>query len=102
LQIVLSQARKDDALSLWHLLARTQSTDREKVFRRFAALVPPPSGVTREGILRLDQKQLDLWWNALDLGDISIWRFWEQTPDRAMPANAQSLQKKQAVLKQSR
>src|SRR5438128_3997661 len=23
-------------------------------------------------------------------GDISIWRFWEQTPDRAMPSNAQS------------
>jgi len=102
LQIVLSQARKDDALSLWHLLSRTQAEDREKVFRRFAALVPPPSGVTREGILRLDQKQLDLWWNALDLGDISIWRFWEQTPDRAMPSNAQSLQKKQAVLKQAR
>jgi hypothetical protein len=102
LQIVLSQSRKDDALSLWHLLSRTQAEDREKVFRRFAALVPPPSGVTREGILRLDQKQLDLWWNALDLGDISIWRFWEQTPDGAMPANAQSLQKKQAVLKQSR
>jgi len=102
LQIVLSQARKDDALSLWHLLARTQSADREKVFRRFAALVPPPSGVTREGILRLDQKQLDLWWNALDLGDISIWRFWEQTPDGAMQSNAQSLQKKQVMLKQSR
>ena len=102
LQIVLSQARKDDALSLWHLLSRTQAEDRAKVFRRFAALVPPPSGVTREGILRLDQKQLDLWWNALDLGDISIWRFWEQTPDRATQSNAQSLQKKQAILKQSR
>lgn len=102
LQIVLSQARKDDALSLWHLLSRTQGADREKVVRRFSALVPAPSGVTREGILRLDQKQLDLWWNALDLGDISIWRFWEQTPDRGMPANAQFLQKKQDALKQSR
>jgi len=102
LQIVLSQARKDDALSLWHLLSRTQAADREKVFKRFADLVPPPPGVTREGILRLDQKQLDLWWNTLDLGDISIWRFWEQTPDGAMPSNAQSLQKKQIVLKQAR
>jgi len=102
LQIVLSEARKDDALSLWHLLSRTQAADRERVFRRFSTLVPPPSGVTREGILRLDQRQLDLWWNALDLGDISIWRFWEQTPDRAMPSSAQSLQKKQAVPKQAR
>jgi len=102
LQIVLSQGRKDDALSLWHLLSRTQGTDREKLFKRFAALVPPPASVTREGILRLDQKQMDLWWNALGLGDIYIWRFWEQTPDSAIPANAQSLQKKQAMLKQSR
>lgn len=102
LQAVLSQARKEDALSLWHLLSRTQAADREKVFRRFATLLPPPSGVTREGILRLDQQQLDLWWNALDLGDISIWRFWEQSPDRAAPSSAQSLQKKQAVLKQTR
>jgi hypothetical protein len=102
LHIVLTQARKDDALSLWHLLSRTQATDREKIFSRFAALVPPPSGVTRDGILQLDQHQMDLWWNALGLGDISIWRFWEQTPDRALPANSQILQKKQAMLKQSR
>jgi len=102
LQTVFSQARKDDALSLWHLLSRTQSADREKVFNRFAKLVPPPDGVTREGILRLDQHQLDLWWNTLGLGDISIWRFWEQSPDRAIPANSQLLQKKEAVLKQAR
>jgi FecR-like protein len=102
LQTVLSQARKDDALSLWHLLSRTQSADREKVFNRFAKLVPPPDGVTREGILRLDQHELDLWWNALGLGDISIWRFWEQSPGRAIPANSELLQKKEAMLKQSR
>jgi FecR protein len=102
LQTVLSQARKDDALSLWHLLSRTQGADREKVFNRFAKLVPPPDAVTREGILHLDQHQLDLWWNALGLGDISIWRFWEQSPDRAIPANSQLLQKKEAMLKQAR
>lgn len=102
LQIVLSESRKQDALSLWHLLSRTQGADREKVFNRFVALVLPPDGVTREGILRLDQKQLDLWWNALGLGDISIWRFWEQTPGGAIPSNTQVFQKKQAMLKQAR
>ena len=102
LQTVLSQARKDDALSLWHLLSRTQDAERERVFDRFAKLVPPPAGVTREGVLRLDQHQMDLWWNALGLGDISIWRFWEQSPDRAIPANAQLLQKKEAMLKDAR
>ncbi|HLK04340.1 MAG TPA: FecR domain-containing protein, partial [Candidatus Acidoferrum sp.] len=102
LRIVLSQARKDDALSLWHLLSRTHGADREKVFKRFAVLVPPPSGVNRDGILQLDQHQMDLWWNALGLGDISIWRFWEQTPGGSISANGQLLQKKQAILKQSR
>ncbi len=102
LQIVLSQARKDDALSLWHLLSRTHGAERENVFDRLAKLAPPPDGVTREEILRLDQQQLDLWWNALGLGDISIWRFWEQSPDRAIPSNSQLLQKKEALLKQAR
>ena len=102
LQTVLSQARKEDTLSLWHLLPRTEGTEREEVFRRFAALIPPPDGVTREGILRLDQRQLDLWWNELGLGDISVWRFWEQSPDRPIPANSQFLRKKEAMLKQAR
>ena len=102
LQTVLFQARKDDALSLWHLLSRTQSPEREKVFDRFAKLVPPPDGVTREGILRLDERQLDLWWNALGFGDISIWRFWEQTPDKPIPANPHLAQKKEALVKEPR
>lgn len=102
LRTVLSQSRKDDALTLWHLLSRTSGAEREKVYDRFASLVRPPDGVTRDGILRLDQQQLDLWWNALGFGDISIWRFWEQGPDKSAPTNAQLLQKKQAVLEKSR
>ena len=76
---VLAAARSRDALTLWHLLARTSEPDRARVYDRLAALVPPPVGVTREGILRLDQKMLDLWWNRLDLGDVSLWRTWERT-----------------------
>ena len=104
LRTALSQARKGDALSLWHLLARTSGAERELVFNRFAALMPPPAGVTREGILRLDRQQMDLWWNQLDLGDISIWRFWEQSeqPGNSSASQVQSIQKKQAMLKQSR
>jgi hypothetical protein len=102
LRTVISQARKQDAISLWHLLSRVQDTERAQVFARFSALVPPPTGVTHEGILALDQRQLDLWWNSLGLGDISIWRFWEQTPDRSLPPQSQYLQKKQAMLKQAR
>jgi hypothetical protein len=79
LAIVLHEARTRDALTLWHLLPRVSSVECPAVYDRLAALVPPPPGVTREGILRLDIPMLDSWWNALDLGDISLWRHWEQS-----------------------
>jgi len=104
LQTILERARREDALTLWHLLSRTEGSEREQVYERFAVLVPPPQGVTREGVLRLDQQQLDLWWNVLDLGDISIWRFWEQTgqPGKSQVSKEQMLQKKKELLKESR
>ena len=88
LETILSQARARDGLTLWHLLSRTEGDERSKVYDRFAALVPPPPGVTRDGILQLDQSMLDSWWNALNLGDIYLWRYWEQSSSpRANPAN---------------
>ena len=99
LETVLSQARARDGLTLWHLLSRTDGAERAEVYDRFAALVPPPAGVTRDGILHLDQPMLDLWWNDLNLGDIYLWRYWEQSssprtnpPNRAL--KEQLLQKK--------
>jgi len=79
LQTILSQSRKQDALSLWHLLSRVDASERPQVYDRFAELVPPPSGVTREGIQALDRDMLDRWWNALDLGNIWLWRHWERS-----------------------
>jgi len=103
LQTVLAQARPRDALTLWHLLSRTQAQDREHVYDRFAALVPPPSTVTREGILQLRRDMLDAWWNALDLGDIYLWRYWEQSAEpHSSGALAQPAPKKDLLLKQSR
>jgi hypothetical protein len=61
LDVMLSHTRKRDTLTLWHLLARVDETERGKVFDKIASFVPPPTGVTREGILNLDQKMLDLW-----------------------------------------
>jgi hypothetical protein len=78
LQAVLSQARKRDALTLWHLLARVGESERGRVYDRLAQFVPAPAGVTREGILHLDQNMLDLWWNELGFGDVSLWRHWER------------------------
>jgi len=76
---ILAEARKRDALTVWHLLTRVDDAQRGRVYDRLATLVPPPSGVTREGILRLDQKMLDAWWNQLDLGDVFLWRNWERS-----------------------
>jgi hypothetical protein len=75
---VLGAARPRDALTLWHLLSRTSGSDREAVYDRLAALAPPPSGVTRDGVLALNATMLDAWWNSFGLGDISLWRYFEQ------------------------
>jgi hypothetical protein len=79
LAIVLSTSRKHDALTLWHLLSRVEPEQRAVVFDHLRSLAPPPPGVTREGILRLDQPMLDRWWNELGFDDISVWRFWERS-----------------------
>ena len=78
LGIVLTEARKRDAFTLWHLLARADDPDRSRVYDRLASLAPPPSEVTRDGILHLDRAMLDRWWNQLGLGDIKLWRNWER------------------------
>jgi FecR protein len=79
LHVVLDQARKRDALTLWHLLSRVDASDRRIVYDRLAHFVRTPSGVTREAVLRLDKNMLDLWWNELGFGDVSLWRHWERT-----------------------
>jgi len=66
LATMLSQARPRDTLTLWHLLVRVDGADRARVYERMAQLSPPPAGVTREGVLRLDQQMLDAWKNALE------------------------------------
>ena len=83
---ILAQSRPRDALTVWHLLARVDLSDRGRVYDRLATFVPPPSGVTRDGILRLDQNMLDLWWNQLDLGDVSLWRTWERSWSQGKPS----------------
>jgi hypothetical protein len=101
LAVILSQARVRDALSLWHLFSRTDGTERAEVYDRLVSLVAPPSGVTREGVLALDPQMLDLYWNALDLGDISIWRMWEQSSSPDAPPAPQMLQQKRLLLKKA-
>ena len=74
----LAAARARDALTLWHLLQRTQGDERARVFDRFHALVNLPPAVTREAILKGDRSATDAAWNALQLGDTSWWRTWQR------------------------
>lgn len=61
LALVLNEARPRDTLTLWHLLARVNETDRARVYETIAKYVPPPAGVTREGVLQLDRGMLERW-----------------------------------------
>lgn len=65
LHVVLAGARASDAITLWHLLARTEGAEREAVYRRLAALVPPPQGVSEAAVLQLKSQDLRTWWDAL-------------------------------------
>ena len=66
---VLTESRERDTLTLWHLLSRLGEQQRSVVYDRLAALNPPPNGVTRDGVLKLNRQMLDAWRNSLE----SIW-----------------------------
>ena len=74
LAMVLAEATRDDAFTLWHLLTRCDPSQEPRAYDALAAMVPPPAGVTREGILRRDRQMLDRWWDQLGLGDTGWWR----------------------------
>ena len=61
LTAVLDAARDRDTLTLWHLLPRVNESDRALVYERLAAAAPPPAGVARDAVLRLDRAALDAW-----------------------------------------
>jgi hypothetical protein len=61
LKSVLAESRKDDALTLWHLLKSTEGFERKLVFDRLSTLAPPPESVSRDGILQGDREMLEQW-----------------------------------------
>lgn len=78
LSVVLAEARERDEVTLWHLLSRVDAGERDRVFDRLAQFVPPPAGVSREGVREGRREMLDQWWDALGLGTMSWWRTWKQ------------------------
>ncbi len=78
LDLVLAEAQERDEVTLWHLLTRVDGGQRDRVFDRLTRFVPPPAGVTREGVRAGRRDMLDRWWDALGLGTASWWRTWKQ------------------------
>jgi hypothetical protein len=79
LEVVLAESRPRDTLTLWHLLARVEGEDRARVYERMAGFMPPPDGVTREGVLQLNEQMLQQWKDALEgtwSGDSGLRRSW--------------------------
>lgn len=62
---VLTLARAQDALSLWHLLQRVDAPLRASVYDRLAALVPPPPGVTRRAAIALEAGAFEEYWTKI-------------------------------------
>jgi hypothetical protein len=77
-ELIVSSARRRDALTLWHLLDRGTPAERERVFDRLAALAPPPPGVTRAAVLAGERYALNEWWNALGLNNTKWWKLWKK------------------------
>lgn len=75
---VLAEARGRDVVTLWHLITRVDGGERDRVFDRLAAFIPPPEEVTREGIRAGNREMLDRWWDKLGLGTTAWWRTWKQ------------------------
>jgi hypothetical protein len=68
LDLILKESGPQDVLSLFPLLNRVTESERGRVYDRLSILKPPPAGVTREGIIRHDDHQINLWWDHWDLG----------------------------------
>lgn len=77
-ETVLREARPFDTLTLWHMLARVDEGDRGRIYDRMLALAPPPEGVTREGVIKLDKRELRTWRDELEhlwfRQDAPVWK----------------------------
>jgi hypothetical protein len=61
LDVILSEARDRDTLTLWHLMSRVDTNDRARVFDRIAELSPQPAGVDRDRAMALEPDVMRHW-----------------------------------------
>jgi hypothetical protein len=79
LDTILSEARSDDGLTLWHVLFRVEEKERARVYDRLAELVPPPKGTSRDGVLHGNKTMLHAWKTLLNLNPNITVQLEEQT-----------------------
>ena len=67
LEVVRREARPRDVMTLFYLLPRVSGSERALVYDRMTALVSPPDGVSREGMLNLNPQMMERWQGKLGL-----------------------------------
>ena len=75
LDVILEEARRADALTLWQLVERSDGERREAIYRKLLDLVHPPSGVTQEGIMGGDEAMFQMWRLHLGLDAMGWWGY---------------------------
>jgi hypothetical protein len=78
LDTAIAAARQRDALTLWHLMVRTQGKERGRIFDRLVSLIDMPPAATREAVIQGEQNAIDAVWNSLQLGSTDWWREWKR------------------------
>lgn len=63
---LLAASSAKTTITLWHLLQRVGADDREAVYARLTELAPPPDGVARDAVLRLERRDLQRWRRAME------------------------------------
>ena len=73
--VLSAYAGRYDAVTLWHALPLVAGAQRQALYDALARRAPPPSGVTREGVLAGNRVMMRLWWEALP-GTLPITPTW--------------------------
>lgn len=67
LSVIVTLASTDDALSLWHVLQMASTENRGIVYNRLFELVPHGQNITKEGVMKLDEKMLQSWLDEIQV-----------------------------------
>ncbi len=62
---VLHASSSTDGVTLWHLIPRVDENLRGEVVDALAARVPLPKETSRDGVIALDTRMLERWWDAM-------------------------------------